>query len=230
MNTQELIDNSAFLQIERSDQKTLYVFGIIIIILLAIFQRLSVGLNIIFGLLLGTIFVLYLNTRNQFANKEIKEIYDKKTNLLRPKPKKIQEYEDFVDFFFSIQDLHPYNVPAYEDLIDSTDDFLLIYEESKLSPELAGFNYNLADGKRKDAVSSLHSIIYNLPNSFELMNKLNNATETLNTMMYKKLDEIYSLNKLHIFNKGYNNSTVELLRGPKPENFYDDEPYTFDIF
>lgn len=230
MSSSQLINDSVMLQIEKSDRSTVYMFGLIIIIFIAIFQRQHIGLNLVFGLTFSFFIVMYFNSRNQLDAQNLKEIYDKKTKLLRPTPKKIQKYTDYVDFFFSIQDLHPYNVPAYENLIDATDSFLSVYEESSITPALAGFNYNIADNKRKDAVNSLHSIIFHVPNSNELINKLNGSVESLNNMMQTKLDEIYSLNKLHIFNNGYNNSTVEIMRGPKAENFYEIAPYSFDLY
>lgn len=224
------INNNIFLQIEKSNGKTLYLYGIIIIILLVVFQRLSIGLNIIFGSILAMLIIMYLNSRSQLEQKEIKEIYDNKINYIRHKPIRIQNYSNFVDFIFSIQDMYEYNPPAYEQMIDSIDDILELYEESKTNNSTAGLNYSLVDDERKEAVNCLQSLIFNIPSDKNVINKLNNSVKMLNDMISTLMDEIYSYNKLHIFNNGYNRQTVEISRGPKPENFFDNAPYTFDIF
>lgn len=224
------VSNNIFLQIENSDNKTLFLYGLILIVALYLFQKIFIGLNIIFGICLGVLLIMYLNTRYQKEETETKEIYDNKLKYIRPKPKKISSYPLFIDFLFSIQDFYQYNVPAYEDMIDSIDDILELYEESKITPSTAGLNYGLVDNERKEAVNSLHSIIFNVPNDNQVIDVLNEAIEKLNTMLYDLMDQIYSYHKLYIFNNGYNRNTVEIIRGPKPENFYDQAPFSFDLF
>lgn len=229
-DSQSYINNNLLLQIDNSDSKTLFIYGIIIIIFLAIFQRLSVGINIVLALVLASLLILYLNSKNQLEQKNIKEIYDNKTNLIRPKPKKIQNYPKFLDFVFSIQDFYNYNVPAYELMIDSIDNILELYEESINDYSLAAINYNLVDNQRKEAVNNLHSIIHNIPSSTGLINKFNESIIMLNNLIYEIMDNIYSFHKLDLFNNGYNREVINIIRGPKPENFYEKEPFSFDIF
>lgn len=226
----ESLNNNFFLQLENTDNKKLFFYAVIIIILLAFFQYLNIGLNIIFAVFIGLIVILYLNSKNQYEQKVSKNTFDNKTELIRPSPKKIQSYPQFVDFIFSIQDMYIYNVPAYEEMIDSLDDILELYEESIKDLSTAGRNYNLIDNERKEAVNSLHSIIFNLPSSKEYIEKLNEAIEKLNELIYQIMEELYSLNKLYIFNNGFDRNTVIISKGPKPENFYDKEPFNFDIF
>lgn len=223
------IDNNIFLQIEKSDAKTLFLYIIIIVLILAVFQYLSIGVNIILGIFFAILLILYLNSKNQFQEKNLKEIYDNKVNLIRPKPKHLQRYPKFVDFVFAIQDFYSYNVPAYENMIDFIDYVIELYEESINDNSTAGFNYGLVDNARKESVNNLHSIIFDIPSNNIIINKLNDSIDKLNELIYDILDELYSLHKLYIFNNGYNRNTVSIIKGPKPENFYNEEN-NFDIF
>lgn len=229
-DAESYIDNNIFLQIEKSDSKTLFFYGIVIIILLSIFQYLSIGTNILIAFFLAILIIVYFNSKNQYTEKSNKEIYDNKVDLIKPKPKRIQNYPKLVDFIFSIQDFYLYNIPAYEQMIDSIDNILELYEETKINYSVAGINYNLIDSERKEAVNNLHSIIYNIPSNTFMLNKLNSTIDELNNLLYEILDEIYTYYKLYIYNNGYNRGTIEIIRGPKPENFYNNEPYSFDIY
>ena len=44
------------------------------------------------------------------------------------------------------------------------------------------------------------------------------------------MNDIYLIYKLYIFNNGYSRNTIQIVQGPKPENFYENEPYNFDVF
>lgn len=227
---ENIIYDDVFLQLDNTDNNKLFFYGLIIIVLLFFFKFININLNIILVVIISIIAILYYNSKNQYKMKEDKIIFDNKTKLIRPPSKKIQSYPQFVDFIFSIQEMYVYNVQAYENLIDTLDDIFQIYEETIIDNSTAGYNYNLIDNKRKEAVNSLHSIIFNLPNNKEYINKLNDAILKLNQLIYIILDELQTLNNLYIFNNGYNRNTVIINNGPKPDNFYDKEPYSFDIF
>ena len=184
-------------------------------------------------LLLLILFILYLNTKNQFEKQKVKNIYDKKRSLIRPKSRKLSsnEYPEMIDFIFSIQDMYKYNVPAYQEMIEHIDNFYELYEQSKITHSLSGLNYGIAEDKRREAVNALHSLIYNVPTNHIVMNKLENAVNKLFNLLGERLDEIYTLNKNYILLNGYSVDTVVVNRGPNPINFYSDEQhYTYDIY
>lgn len=224
--------DNTFLDIENSNKNIIFLYFFIILVFLSIFLRLNIELNVILGLVLAVILILYFNTKNQFDKKEIKNIYDKKESLIRPKSKKLRsdKYPELVDFIFSIQDMYKYNVPAYEEMILTIDDFLELYEQSKITFKLAGMNYNLAEEKRRDAVNALHSLIYGLPTNKQLVHKLEESTQKLYKLLGEKLDDINTINTNYILINGYSVDTIITNRGPHAVNFYSHEPYTYDIY
>lgn len=224
--------NNAFIDIENSHKNILFLYFVVILVFISLFLQLHIELNIILGLSLAVVLILYINTKNQFEKQHIKEIYDKKKSLIRPASKKLQPetYPDMIDFVFSIQDMYKYNVPAYQEMIETIDDFFELYEQSKITHSLAGLNYNLAEGKRRDAVNALQSLIHNVPTNKIVMHKLSDATAKLQHLLGDRLDDIYTINKNYILKNGYSVDTVVVNRGPHPVNFYSHEPYTYDIY
>jgi hypothetical protein len=222
--------DNLFYEIENSSTNIKYLFIIIPIILLFFFMKVNIKLNIMFSFIFATIIILYINYKNQKEQKDINKIYNLKKEYLRPKSTLINEYDSFVDFLFSIQDLYAYNPPAYESMVGHIESFLELYEESKIAHELAGINYGLADTKKRDAINNLHSIIYKLPGNHILVDKLNRAIEKLDDLSGDLLEEIYDINKLYILKNGYNRSSIIINKGPKPDNYYQNEAYTFELY
>jgi len=224
--------NDIFLQIGNSDGTTIFIYSIIVIIMLAIFKNLDVGVNILVALLLSILIILFTNSLYKDQQETIDNIYKEKYDSIVPKTETVKTYPEMVDYLFSIQDFYVYNIPAYEDMVDSIENILQLYDESKGDNSKAGANYGLIGGERKKAVNSLHSIIFNIPSDPRYIDKLDTAINDLDAIIYNILDDVYNLNKLYIFNNGYDRYTIELdnINVPKPDNYYADKSYTFDVF
>ena len=222
------LDN-IFRNLETSDNTVLFKYLVILIIFLAIFRLLPIGINIVFGIGLAVLLVLYLNSKKQYDEKQKEELMDSKKKQIRPKPIRIQDYEDLVNFIYSIQDLYIYNPQSYEEMIDEIDNFLLIYEEAKNIPNLSGINYGLMDKYKLNAINSLHAIIYNLTNHKSMIDKLNRATDELDVILNKYSMEIYNQYQVYLVKYGYQNSTKLINKGPKEGNYYEDKEYTYYV-
>lgn len=225
--------NNIFLQIGNSDGTTIFMYVLITIIILAIFKNIDMGVNIIVAIIISLIIILFLNSLYIDKQEAIQNMYKEKYDSIVPKTDTVKKYPEIVDFLFSIQDFYVYNVPAYEDMVDSIENILLLYDESQNDNSKAGIDYGLIINEQKEAVNSLHSLIYYIPSDPRYMDKLNIAVRDLDTIIYNILDDVYNLNKLYIFNNGYDRFTIELdnINMPKPENHYNiDDPYTFDVF
>lgn len=208
-------------QIKTSSNQTLFLYIIIIVFIIVIFRRFNISLSIILAIFIAIIVIVYINTNNTLNIRSDEEIFQDKVNTIKPTPINIQKYPKFVDFIFGIQDMYQYNVPAYEQMIDSIDFILDLYEEAKINNQVAGSNYEIIDHKRIETTGNLQSIIYNLPTNTIYINKLNDSIEYLDDLIIELLDEVYSLNQLYIFNNGYNIETKIINMGPKSYNFYD---------
>lgn len=210
------------------DKKTFFNYLIILSIFISIFIRLNIKLNIIFGTLLAFLFLYYVYDRDATKIQIKNDIITTKKILIRPESKQLLKHDKLVNFIFSIQEFYTYNAQAYEDMIDFIDSLLVLYEESKKDNYVAGNNFIMMENKKKNALNSLHSIIYTLPDNKLVINKLEKAYRELDTLLIYYLNEVYNINKFHIYDKGYNNHTKVINLGPKPSNFYNLEDIHYD--
>src|ERR1700744_1927848 len=192
-----------FKNMDDADSKTIFWYILLILIFIWIFQKVLVGLNVVFGIILATIIILYFISNKQEKIQERTDVINLKSDYIRPHPIKLQYYKDLVDFVFSIQDLYHTNPPAYEEMVDNIDDFLTVYEESHIVPELSGQNYSLAESKKLRAVNALQSLIFNIESSPILIGKLNHATHKLDEILDDYLGELYELNTREILKNGW---------------------------
>lgn len=221
---------SLFKDIENSSQKQKFIFMICPLILIFLFIKLDIKLNIIFWLVISVFFIIYYNYHNQKDITDQQELYDIKHNAIRPKSEIIKKYDILVDFLFYIQDFYASNPPAYEEMITNIEIFIQLYEEAKELPELSGNYYKLAMDRKKLAVNNLHSIIYLLPTNKILTKKLNESVENLNNILSLMLEELYVQNLEFVAKHGYNNRTVIINKGPKESNHFDKELKEFDLY
>lgn len=209
-----------FHKLEETDNQTLFIYVVVIVISIFIFKRFDIELNAVFGFMIGVILIYYIFHRRFDEIKDNKETQKQKIETIRPKPKVFQKYTDITDFIFAIQDMYPYNVQSYEDLIDSLDAFFTLYEETVLFPEEAGRNHQMAHTMQEQALFNLHGLIFELPDKKEYVEKLNNSIVELERILEKYLEEIRIMNKKHIIENGYNNRTKLILTGPDASNFH----------
>jgi hypothetical protein len=202
-------------------EKLYFLYIIIFIVILAIFNKLVVGLNIILGLAICYIVIKYLFNKKEKDDKIENDLTEIKKSIIKPIPKVLFEYNDIINLLFSIQDFYKYNPPAYEELVDSLDDFFYLYDEVRKLNNLAGINYKLMETKKQDSINSLQSLIYQLPSSKQYNTKLNLSIETLDKMLSKYLHRIYEINKNNIITNGYNIDTIIINKNePKPYQLY----------
>lgn len=218
------------------NKEELFVYIIIIIIFLAVFCRLSIGLNIVLGLFLAIILIIYLQTKKNEESNITEEHKETKIKTIKPSTiNHLKKYSELIDFLFSIQEFYSFNPPNYEDMVDSLEDFLIIYEEVMVDKQLAGINYSLAEQKRSDALNALHSIILRSPvvRHKYYNDKLSLARERLDFILSAYLDNIIEINKKNIVEFGYNNKTVIIDEYPKASNYYSEcgsDKYTYEIY
>jgi hypothetical protein len=200
----------------------IFIYCVIFVIILAIFIKLQIGLNIIFGCVIAYIIIKLLNNKNETKIKENIDIENLKTSMITPTPILLKEYSDIINFLFSMQDYYKYNPQVYENIIDNLDNFFHLYQEVNKLNNLAGINYKLMNDLKLDTINLLQSLIYNLPEDNAYIIKLNNSFEILNGILSKYLFDIYIINKNNILNNGFNINTVIINHNePKPSTLYE---------
>ncbi len=206
-----------------------YIIIILTIVLLV--KYLDISIVTLIAIIFGYYIIKDYKKEEDKVEEHKKEIRKKKQDIIRPKPRKLQNYDDILELMANIQDLYVYNPPSYEEVVDNIDSMLIVYEESKILPELAGINYSIMERKKHNALNSLHSIIYKLPAAPNMVNKHTQSMKKLEKILDKYLYEIYSINQEIIMKEGYKNTTKVInFNGPKEFNFYEKTNYTYDFY
>jgi len=229
--------------INNLDSSKIFTYVVILIIFLFIFSKLSIGLNIFLGIILAIALMLYLYQTDQADIGNKNNLHKEKLQNIKPQPKSFGPYDDLVDFFFSIQELYYYNPPAYEEAVDNTDSFIVLYEQVLDGPQLAGLNYELAEKKKLNAVNAIQSLIFKIPTNKLVIHKLNNADRILDEILNKYLSTIYTTHYFNVLKYSYNNQSKIIDLGPKAASYYDfdqrqdktynyirSNKYTYEIF
>lgn len=212
------------------EKKELFIYGFIFLLIISYVSKFNIGLSTIFAFVLSYYVYIHLINSSKNTSEKKEKILKDKIKQLRPKTEIIEKYEDLVNFLFSIQDLYVYNPPAYEEVVNSIKNFLIVYEETIKVPDFASKNYSVAEMKMHNAINSLHSILLNANGNRNLDNKINKSFRILHKILKKYLDEIELIIKKDIKYNGYNVGTLVLDSNRlKPYNYSEFSKYTFDL-
>ena len=201
----------------------------IIFIILILFFNLSINLNIFLGLILFAI-IVYFYRKNK--KEQILPNNDKKKNY-----KTIEQFSkyatnklDINDFLFSIQDFYVFNPQAFEELIYNIDVFFKTYEKVFIDNDLCNYYFQIAQSKKNDALNSLHSILFNLPNNKLYTQKLDNADQRLETLLNIYLNKLYQKCTQNLMQFGLNIYKKQINIGPKEYNTYSNENFSYQFY
>ncbi len=216
--------------IENINKKNIFKYSIICVLFLFFFQRKHIGLNIIFALGLAFIVISFYYERTETLKNEEEHRDTIKKESIKPKPQEFSEYKDIIDLLFSIQDLHHYNPEAFEEMVDDLDSFFKIYKIVNIGNPYCEYHYQIADSKKNNALNSLHSLVYNMPDSDIMIDKLNRAHKRMETLLNRYLNEIYDECYSDLIKKGYFVNRKQITLGPKEYNHYYDKDYMYQLY
>jgi len=222
-----------FTFIDSFENKTLFTYLAIMIIILAIFTRLSVQLNVILGLFIGVVVILYMSEKQTLSNELFEKQMDIKLNTIKPVPYTLKDNKnpDLIDFLFSVQDFYVYNQLAYEEMIDNIESFLKLYDDIFNGDEkLVFYYYQIAESKKNNALNSLHSILYKLPVDPIITDKYDRAHKRLETILNKYMNQLYDKCSHILFKNGHNIHTRHINKGPREANHYFDKEFGYQFY
>jgi hypothetical protein len=203
--------------------KEIFNYVITFIIILFIFSKINISLNILYGTFVGIIILIFIYNNNEKKKKIHEDIIKLEKNNLIPQKKYINEHEDIVNFLFSIQDLYVQNPQEYIVMTDNIDHLFEYLELSQINPNKAGVNHSLIKECKKDAVNALNSIIVSSVVNKDVAKKINIASITLNNLLNKYLTENKDIHEKYVYENGYTCETPLLTKidDPEPKNLYD---------
>lgn len=212
----------------RIDEKTLYWYIVIFVLVIYIFTFINVTISLIFGTIIGMVIIIYMYSNYQILKKQELELFEQKRESITPniQQNEIIKYNEIVDFIFSIQDFYEYNQQAYEDLLESIDHFFILYDEINIDNSLSGINYEMMETKMKTALNTLSSIIIELPKNKKYDNKLLKSVNMLKYLLEKYLNKVKEINNKYIYENGYTSITKIIETGPPARNYYMDDNFS----
>lgn len=184
--------------------------------------------------LLVIFFAYYILNKNQNKNKDSNQDIlnlEKKHKKIKitPESKNINKYQDIENFIFNIQEFVVYNYPAFQEMIESLDNFLDMYDTCiKVNDKAAIYYYNL-EKEKHNTLNALHSIIFEIPSSPHIIEKLNISIKELDKILTNYLNKIEKIINDDILINGYNTHSIIINKGPKQYNFYDNKEFMYDF-
>lgn len=212
------------------DNTTLFWYIAITMLTVYAFSRIDIKLNVVYGTFLVVVILYFLNNEYSRSKNTINDMLELKKNIILPKTKNLSKYNEIINLLFSVQDFYVYNAQAYEDMVESLDMFFLHYEEVIYNNDFAGKHYDILNDKKRFALNSLHSIIYDFPANLNYKKKLNKAIGTLNDILSYYLNNVKLINDNNIYKYGYNTDTHLITNSNiVPYNTFDNQT-VFDIY
>lgn len=204
------------------DNKTIFFYVIIFVVIVYVFSFLSIGLNLVFGVVIAIVVLYFLYKNYGERDYEEKQAIQAQQDLLLPDPGVAREYNDVVRYLFSIQDLYVHNADAYTELTNGLDNFFRIYENTLVNPQYAGRNHELMRDQKRKSMNALHSLVHTVPVTVHHTAKIEDAMKIMEEILQKYLDNAERIHKLFIYENGYN-SDVKLIDKIKilPHNLQD---------
>ena len=215
--------------IDSYDNKRLFRNIVIILIFIYFFIKLDIGLNLILGLTLATVVIMYLTEKENIQTEIKKEQYETKLNTIKPKPKEVKD-EDMVDFIFSVQDFYVFNPEAYEEFIDNLDSFKKVYDTIFSDSQFSHYYFQIAESKKDNALNSFHSLIFKLPNDKFYTDKFDRAHKRLESILNNYLNQIYDQCTHNEYKDGLDVLKRPINIGPKEYNVFFDKDFTYQFY
>lgn len=220
--------NDLYKYIDTWNGERIYLYVAVFIFILWVFSKKEYGTNILIGIIVGTFVVAYLNNRSITSTDTLDEIQKIKRDNINPKlNNQAEKHNHVVNILFSIQDLYVYNPQQYEEMIRYVNQFYDMYQLSFVDPKTSYINYGHMKQYKRDALNAFTALIFSLPDDVKARSKVNAASNVLDDILTKDLDQVSYLVDEDIYKTGYNIDTKILDYGVKPCNEYDD---LFNIF
>ena len=210
------------------DSHNIFLYVWVIVVILFIFDKLDIKLNIIYGSAIGFMIIYWYNSNKIQQIKSNQVQTHTKISKIQPLTQNITKHQVFIDFLFSVQDLYIYNPQAYNEMVINIDHFIDLYDESILDNSSSGSIYNTMKFIKTSALNALHSIIIKLPPDISelLVEKLNSGIGTLESILNNYLDRVESINQNYLIAHGLNHRTQLVDKFYLGKNLFDtsDDP------
>lgn len=218
--------------LENVEQKHLFTYIVVIIVVAWMFHFYNVKLNIVFGTIVAMMLVALLYINNSHKQKDKEQLASDIVDAISPAPTHSIEFKhsDIVDFLYTIADYYPYNTVAYENLVDELDYFSIIYERVFTNIPMISQYYDILMTTKANILNTLHSFIYKIPVVEISHDRLKYSIKEADKILSSYIEIIHQKYKDYVYINGLTSTTKLIETGPKAYDYYEKTPYTFDIY
>lgn len=210
-----------------------FIYVVVFLFILWFISRQNLGINVLIAMIIGAFVINYMNHRSVKTNDTQEDIKNIKIDAIEPKiSNDTKKQDDIINFLFSIQDMYVYNPTQYIEMITNINNFYDLYKETDVDNQTSYVNYDLMKQYKRNALNSLSSIIFSLPDDRRVRDKINMSASILDTIMTKNLDQISYIIDNYTYKHGYSVDTKIIDYGPKASNEYEDmfKNYSYEIY
>lgn len=196
-----MTDNKIYDIINNENNKTLFLYGLLLFFVIFIFKNKQFSSGLLIGLIIYIIIVNYsytYNTENILNDKKKEEI---KIESINTEYNEIKMYPEFVDFLFYLKPYESYNESLYLKITQLLNQFLILYENCIIKNELINDYYI--------TLLNLKIQILNRIENLSLMGaeNLEEIKDNLQIILNKKLEELQLIHDKYIYYNGYDINT-----------------------
>jgi len=209
LETNKETDNLLYNVINSQDPQQIFMYGMIIIIVTFISTKIIYNSNVLIGLIFCSLIIYYLYTYRKYNIITDKEKFNEKFNNLYTSNNILVKYPKIVDFLFYLENFKYSNIASYNDIINSFENFCIIYEYCIINNNTIFTNYQkLVDLKITilNQINNFNFIYRDIEYENILLKQKISAEKIINEL----LNNLVILYKKKIYYDGYNNNTINI--------------------
>ena len=198
-----------------------YISVVIICVFFA--KIIDVSLTFIFLFAVSLFFCFLIYKKRSVDNLTYEKQLEIKLSLITPKPQRIDNYPDLINFLYSIRDFYFINPNEFYGIVNEIDNFIQLYDQIMNNEMLyCTQNIEVAIPFIRNAQNHLHSMIYNLDTNKRLTAKYHKALADFHLIAQQYISRIIRKCNSKFNIKHINNTSKYYSEyGPHPVNYFE---------
>lgn len=192
--------------INSSDPKSVFTYGLIIVIGIFVSQKIAWSSNVLIGLIFCSLIIYYVYTYKKHNVLTSIQMDEEKFSALNSKNQILQKYPKIVDFLFYMEEFKSNNIQEYETLVSMFENFCKLYEYCLIDNNLIFSSYNSLVDQKISILNTINNFIFTtIQTEYEsiLIKQKISAEKIIDEL----LNNLVVLSKQKIYYNGYNLGT-----------------------
>lgn len=171
------------------NEVVIYIAVIIVIVILI--HRLSPSYLHVIGIVCGIIVIYFIISMRDTTKHDYNTIEEMK--LLSPQLRDTKYFyidTDLIDLFYDLGEYQKYSNKKFKQIITHVDNFLHLQTDIEKGAIYKKYVYEQMDQLKATILNDFHSMIYDLPQQNEILDKYNKATTKLHLLLNQHLNVV----------------------------------------